>query len=193
MLRQSLLSLVVLVSGGSLARAEHIDELALRLQGISTKLVREFSHNYRGSPHQRHLVADGIAVARLARHVHSLAHHGAACHNREALLADVRQLDELYHHMEITLVEVRARSIRPGCDQRIDRLMSAFHDTLEHIESDLSGLDVLGGDDSDVDVYGERGGRDGYGDRGFEPRTVPADPRPAPGRPSIGFRFRFGS
>ena len=58
----------------------HIDQLAVKIQRTTKRLISEVRH-YRDTPAYGHLLADSREIYRLATHIHDLSHfHGRLAH-----------------------------------------------------------------------------------------------------------------
>ena len=72
----------------------HIDDLANHIARQTRLLQHEISAHYRHTPEYSHLVHDTNDLARLADHMHEVAHHhGSLAH----LESDLRRLDSSFH------------------------------------------------------------------------------------------------
>ncbi len=74
-----------------------VDSLAQRLEGQARELLREFRTHFGRSPRFRYLERDILEMARLADHVHDVAHRGGSLAH---LRSDVNTLDRLFHRVE---------------------------------------------------------------------------------------------
>jgi hypothetical protein len=127
----------------------HIDSLAVRLQSYALLLDREFTAHYSHTHEYRHLKSDSVKMARLAEHIHEVAHHhGSISH----LQSDLRQLDRLFHHVE-ELVEEIEHDVAfgdihgdfhgghiHGETTHVRRILRAMENTLHHLQSDVDEL-----------------------------------------------------
>jgi len=148
-IRKSLAAFTMLASvtalGASNASADeyrHIDELALDIQAKAALLTNETVH-YRHTSQYRHLVADAVALRRLAGHVHEIAHRrGSLAH----LQADLRDLDATFHHVEglVTAIERHAYRGRGGHvhgdTRHVRELLIAMEDCIHHMQDDVAAL-----------------------------------------------------
>jgi hypothetical protein len=129
----------------------HIDQLALQLEKYATRLDREFALHYRHTSQYAHLRSDSREMARLARHVHEVAHnYGSLSH----LESDLRSLDRRFHHLEDLVNDIEfhaAHDYHGGFDyhggghihgetSHVRSLLNAMEDTLHHLQSDLREL-----------------------------------------------------
>jgi hypothetical protein len=130
----------------------HIDGLAVRLQKDARLLDREFADHYRHTAQYRHLRSDAAELARLAGHIHEVAHEqGPLSH----LQSDLRQIDRLFHHLEDLVREVEHGAEFDdnhggfhrwggghihGNSNHVHRLMNSIEDAIHHLESDLAEL-----------------------------------------------------
>ena len=143
------------------ASFEHIDELAGELQGLSTKLGREFRDHYRHTPQYKHLAAHAKDLRRLSGHIHGIAHEeGDLGHIHD----DLHELEDVFHEVEELVAEIEhaaehgeghthgnTRAVR-----RFLRVMdSAIHHMLEDVEEMTSGGH---GGEHDHDHGGHSGG-----------------------------------
>ncbi len=117
------------------APARHIDDVAFRLARQADEVLREVNTHFRRAPQYRHLASDVREMARLARHIHEVAHRGGSLRH---LRSDVRDLDRLHHHAE-DLVGEMARF--GGIDRRalrhITGEMRQMHGLIVHLQRDL--------------------------------------------------------
>jgi hypothetical protein len=129
----------------------HIDGLALRQEKDARLLDREFANHYRHTSDYRHLRSDSTEMARLAEHIHDVAHEqGSLSH----LQSDLRQIDRLFHHLEELVHEIEHRADYDdhhgghygwgghihGDTNHVHRLMNAIEDTIHHLQSDVAEL-----------------------------------------------------
>jgi hypothetical protein len=161
------LLLVAATFGTTSARADefdHIDDLAVRLQGQARALYGELREHYSHAAHGDHLISDAAAMYRTAAHIHEIAHHaGNVFHLRN----DLASLDRNFHHLE-GLLDDSERHARfdpwhgghaHGPTGHVKRLMAEMEDTLHHLRSDVNRLA------QPAPVYG--GGYGGYGTGGY--------------------------
>jgi hypothetical protein len=120
----------------------HLDELALRMQQQSRTLAREFAEHYRHSPVYSHLRSDANSLARLATHVHDLAHrHGSISH----LKRDLDRIDSRFHHLESVVAQLESlANIGIGHTHGdVSHVWSALHgleSTIHHMRDDVTAL-----------------------------------------------------
>jgi|GEM_PF-2060373 hypothetical protein len=91
------------------ARADHnetIDELAVSLMRQTAAATREVRFGFRRSPQFKHLYQDVYDMYCAAKHVHDVSHNSP---NRQHLLNDVQELDELIHHTQELIEEMSGR------------------------------------------------------------------------------------
>ena len=131
------------VSGADSAKAstyDHLDQLALQLQGQSRRLISEFRLHYRHTREYRHLISDGYEMYRLAAHIHRVAHQHGGVHH---LQSDLKQLDQLHHHIH-DLVD--HREVHPhgghvhGNTGHVHAMLEEMEDTLHHMLDDVKQL-----------------------------------------------------
>jgi hypothetical protein len=133
---------------------EHIDTLAVQLERYAARLDREFALHYRHTSQYAHLRSDSREMARLARHVHDVAHnHGSLAH----LQSDLRNLDQLFHHVEDLVDDIEFHAAHNahgyhggfgyhggghihGETRHVARLLHAMEDVLHHLQSDINEL-----------------------------------------------------
>jgi hypothetical protein len=133
------------VSTGSTASAtsyRHIDELALELQRLSSKLRNEFKLHYRHAAHYGHLRNDATEMYQLAAHVHELAHHRRSLAHIDH---DLNRLDALFHHLEELVAHIEhdahvGHGHVDGHTGHVEALMTAVENTLHHLHSDVQHL-----------------------------------------------------
>ena len=91
------------------ARADHnetIDELAVSLMRQTAAATREVRFGFRRSPQFKQLYQDVYDMYCSAKHVHDVSHNAP---NRQHLLNDVQELDELIHHTQELIEEMSGR------------------------------------------------------------------------------------
>ncbi|HEX5104818.1 MAG TPA: hypothetical protein VFV87_13450 [Pirellulaceae bacterium] len=97
----------ILVSAG-VARADHgfstVEDLAFHVQDHSRDLYYEVRNHLGQTSAGRHLMSDVVEVNRAAARIRSYAHAG---YNLEVICRDARKLDELIHHMEEIVDDLR--------------------------------------------------------------------------------------
>ena len=121
----------------------HIDELAVKIQRQSVKLIHEFRSHYSRTPEFRHLIIDARQLHRLAQHVHELAHHrGSILH----LQSDLRELDRSFHHLEEIVERIernachyRAGHIR-GRTKHVRKIMNRMANNIHHLQEDVDEM-----------------------------------------------------
>lgn len=119
----------------------HIDQLALKIQRNSKRLLRETKH-YRHSSGYRHLVADTQSLYRLAGHIHEVAHFEG---NFNHLQRDVRQLDREFHHLESVFERIEHDAIYDighihGNTAHVKRLLNSIEDSIHHLAEDVATI-----------------------------------------------------
>ncbi len=138
------MALLVLTSFASTASADtyhHIDDLAKRIERNCKRVVIESRH-YRHTPEYGHLVSDARDMARLADHVHDLAHHhGSLIH----LQSDVAALDRQFHHLESVFERIEHNAAFGhghihGNTSHVRRLLQSIEKDIHHLQSDLRSL-----------------------------------------------------
>jgi hypothetical protein len=137
--------LMIIAGAGASARAdefEHIDSLALSLQRQTRELYNEFGEHYRHASHSIHLRNDAAKMFRLARHIHDVAHVGGSLNH---IAADLRQLDQLFHHLEDLVEHIEHDAFHGdghvhGDTGHVQALMSEIEDTIHHLRADVNEL-----------------------------------------------------
>jgi hypothetical protein len=142
----------------SAARADHdyfdfdsIDELASHVQGHSRSLAAEVRRQLPSDPSYAHVVADVNALYRQSARIHTLIHAGV---NPADLCRDVRQLDQLVHHLQETLSDVHEGHshfdpwyhtyVWHGPDMRnIRRLVGMIEDDTHELMDEVHTLESL--------------------------------------------------
>ena len=120
----------------------HIDQLAVSVERQARQLQCAVSSHYRHTPEYGHLIADTRQLARVAEHMHEVAHdHGSLSH----LQADLRQVDAAFHHLERTLEHIDEDSFRGhgyihGSTSHVRRIMQSLEQTIHHLEDDVRSL-----------------------------------------------------
>jgi len=135
---------------------EHIDGLAVELKAQAEAFRGEVRQHYRHTPQYRHLYQDATEMARLADHLHEVAHHGG---NIRHLRSDVASLDRTFHHVEELVDQMshsdhgydhgslsfgrghrRSVGFRSGSSSGVSHLkrqLRAMENTLHHMQDDL--------------------------------------------------------
>jgi hypothetical protein len=88
------------------ARADHdetIEELSARLMRQTAAATHEVRFGFRRSPQFKHLYQDVYDMYIAAKHAHDVSHNPG---NRQHLLRDVQELDELIHHAQELIDEM---------------------------------------------------------------------------------------
>jgi len=158
---------------------EHIDELAGELQGLSSKLAREFRDHYRHSPGYRHLAADAREMRKLAGHIHEIAHYEGDLHH---IHDDLHELEELFHHVDGLVDEIEHEAEHGhghvhGDTRHVRRILRDMDGALHHMLEDVEEMNhgSHGGgheDDHGHDDHGHAGGGVGFSIGGGSSRTV---------------------
>ena len=121
---------------------EHIDELAGELQGLSTKLGREFRDHYRHAPQYKHLAAHAKDLRRLAGHIHGVAHEdGDLAHIHD----DLHELEGVFHEVEELVGEIEhaaehGEGHTHGDTRAVRRLLGKMDDAIHHMLEDLEEM-----------------------------------------------------
>ena len=137
----SLLTMLVVSSLTTQANADvyrHIDQLALKIQRSSKRLINETRH-YRHTPQYGHLVADTNAIYRLAKHIHDVTHFEG---NLNHLQRDLDELDRQFHHLERVFDQVEHDAAFGighvhGNTAHVKRLLNTIEDAIHHISIDV--------------------------------------------------------
>ncbi len=119
----------------------HLDRLAIRLTKNSEALFREFRVHYRHTSEYRHLISDAKALRSRALHIHEVAHHRGSLYH---LASDVREMDQLFHHLEEVVERVDHRSSHDyhsghvhGNSRHVSSLMRTIGCDLHHLGEDV--------------------------------------------------------
>ncbi|MCA9246523.1 MAG: hypothetical protein KDA42_05390 [Planctomycetales bacterium] len=130
-------------SNAQAASYEHIDRLALQLAGQMNELTEEFSTHYRHTSLYGHLINDARDAARLADHIHELAHYrGNISHMRD----DLNRLDREFHHLEEVLGQLNRQvhygygGHAHGDTQHVFYLMHEVEENLHHLRDDIEEM-----------------------------------------------------
>ncbi len=120
----------------------HLDRLAVEMQEQSNELVVEFKEHYSHSPLYSHLRRDALELARLAEHVHEVAHHHGSLYH---LKNDLRNIDSRFHHLEnvVARLEYFARHGIGHVHGDLRHIRTAMHnmeETIHHMQDDLKAL-----------------------------------------------------
>ncbi len=138
----ALTTLGILASQVKATSYRHLDELALRMQRQSRALASEFSKHYRHSPVYKHLRSDANSLARLATHIHDLAHrHGSLSH----LKRDLSRIDSRFHHLESVVAQLESLANRGighthGDVSHVWFAMHSLESTIHHMRDDVQAL-----------------------------------------------------
>lgn len=138
------LTLLATTSLSSSALADtyhHIDELALAISQQTKELVYE-TNRYRHSPEFPHLLSDTRELARLADHMHEVAHLQGSI---EHLEADLATLDATFHHFESVFARVEQGASWGyghvhGSSWNVRRLLSGIENNIHHLQEDVRTL-----------------------------------------------------
>lgn len=109
--------LTVLPGSAFAGHVRDVDELANELQRDMAQICREVRVHFRHTAEYRHLYKDAYDMYSRAVHIHDVAHHM----DRRALgeiEQDVAALDDLYHHVEELVSQLKRRSGGHGHDIR---------------------------------------------------------------------------
>ena len=120
----------------------HIDQLAVKIQRTTKRLISEVRH-YRDTPAYGDLLADSREIYRLATHIHDLSHfHGRLAH----MESDLRELDRKFHHLESVFDRVEHDAefygdgrIR-GNTAHVKRLLNSIADSIHQMRSDIADI-----------------------------------------------------
>lgn len=171
------------ISGAAFADTyRHIDELAVTVERQARMLEREVSV-YRHTAEYGYLLSDTRRLARLAEHMHEVAHErGCLTH----LESDLRQLDSAFHHLERTLEHIEEDSFRGHCrvhgsTVHVRRLMHSLELNIHYLQDDVRALNRIRQRDEQLN----RGRPLGY----IDPRYY----QPWPGYRSRGITIGGGS
>ena len=128
--------------GSSPANADefrHLDQLAVKIQRTSKRLIGEMKH-YRHTSEYGHLIADSQEIYRLATHIHDVTHfEGRLTH----LESDLRELDRKFHHLESVFERVEhdarfgAGGHVHGNTAHVKRLIDSIEDSIHHMRADI--------------------------------------------------------
>ncbi|NNE00103.1 MAG: hypothetical protein HKN47_22515 [Pirellulaceae bacterium] len=135
------LVLAALTTSASASTYNHIDQLAVTVARQARTVVSETRH-YRHTPEYRHLRSDAIEIARLADHMHEVAHHhGSLAH----LESDLAQLDAKFHHLESVFDRIERNAAVGhghihGNTAHVRRLLCSMEDNLHHLQDDVRAL-----------------------------------------------------
>jgi hypothetical protein len=118
-----------------------IDRLALSIERQTKSLTRE-AVRYRHIPYYGHLIADTREIARLADHLHEVAHHhGSLAH----LESDLAELDSHFHHIEMVYEQIEELAARGhghvhGSTCPVKRLLISIGNDIHRLQSLLQSL-----------------------------------------------------
>lgn len=129
-------------SQGNAASYEHLDQLAVRLQGQSRELINEIRIHYRHTAEYGRLISDTYEMYRVASRVHALAHTRQSLHQIEC---DLQRLDRLHDHIQDRISQC---AVRPhgghrhgghvhGRTGHVHRLLRCMEETLQHMFADV--------------------------------------------------------
>lgn len=191
----------------------HIDSLAVQIQNKTKLLVKETVH-YRHTGNYYHMVEDTREMARLARHIHKVAHNEGSIYHLEA---DLNDLDRIFHHIEglFDLTELDAAhggGHVHGNTKHVKKLLKRIERCIHHMRDDVAAIRARINAHDDwhrprtviiepvrpvVPVYGHgrrHGAGYGYGSRGI--RVYGGSGQGSPGGVAfsnglVGFHFGF--
>ena len=159
--RTLLLSTIALFTASTASAVDyrHIDRLALEVADQMNQLTREFSEHYVHTAQYQHLISDARDAARLADHIHELAHHRGCLYE---IRSDLSRLDREFHHIEEVLAELnylvrigQGGHIH-GDTRHVFYLMHELEENLHHLREDVGSnrrYSNHGGHDSHTQVY----------------------------------------
>ncbi|GAA5504672.1 hypothetical protein [Novipirellula caenicola] len=135
------LCLTAFCSTASADTYDHIDQLALKIAVQSNQIVRETSH-YRHTPEYVHLLSDARDMARLADHIHELAHHHSSVSHLDR---DLAMLDSKFHHLESLFDAIEHRAAYGhghihGHTSHVRMLLNAIENNIHHLQADIRTL-----------------------------------------------------
>ncbi len=119
----------------------HIDSLAVQIQNKTKLLVKETVH-YKYTANYFHMLEDTREMARLARHIHEVAHNEGNIFHLEA---DLNDLDRAFHHVErlFDTTEIGAAygaGHVQGNTKHVKRLLDKIEDCIHHMRDDIAAI-----------------------------------------------------
>ncbi len=133
--------LTITANNANAAPGDHIDRLALKLQGQARGLMTEIRLHFRHTSQYGHLISDSARIYGKAAHIHRVAHiSGSPTHLRR----DLAELDRLFHHLEGLVANVQVHASHGhgghlhGRTGHVNRLIAEMENTLHHMRRDMA-------------------------------------------------------
>ena len=104
------ISLGMLSGNASAGHRETIHDLAYTLKRQTTRAAREVRYGFRHTPQYRHLYKDVYEMYREADHLYRISHHAVS---NAHVLEDIEELDELMHHTQELVAEIKKHTGSP--------------------------------------------------------------------------------
>lgn len=120
----------------------HIDQLAVKIQRTTKRLISEVRH-YRDTPAYGHLLSDSREIHRLATHIHDVSHYEGRLTHMES---DLRQLDRRFAHLQSVFDRVERDAEFCGGGHihgntaHVKRLLNTIEDSIHHMRSDIADI-----------------------------------------------------
>lgn len=150
---------------------QHVESMARKVMRKSRALANT-AHHYRHTAEYLHLIEDTQQMVATAEHiVHWADMRGELNH----LVADINELDRLYHHTERVFNRIEAAAARGhghvhGNTAYVRRLLDDIEDCIHHLQEDAQILRAS--------VYGRHGGcRVPYDRPVYDPPIITPAPR----------------
>jgi hypothetical protein len=120
----------VLVRSGSFS---HVDDLAIRLEQLTSELCLDMHYNYRHNPGFKETYREVYQLYELAKYIHAEEHHG----HHEEIARKLTGMDDLFHHVQEDIRGWHRHHHRQigslGIISKTDRIESTIH----HLMNDV--------------------------------------------------------
>jgi len=122
---------------------QHLDQLALRMQGEARTLYSEVRLHYSHTSAYPHLRSDVIQLYRAAAHVHEVAHHRGSLHH---LRSDLAKMDRLLHHVQRLVDSIDFHTSHGhgghthGAAYHVRQVLNRMESLLHHMRRDVASL-----------------------------------------------------
>lgn len=130
------------ISQASADEFRHIDQLAVKIQRTTKRLIGEVKH-YRDTAAYCHLMLGSQEIHRLATHIHDMTYfEGRLAH----LESDLRELDRKFHHLESVFDRVEhdahfgGGGYIHGNTAHVKRLLNSIEESLHNMRSDVADI-----------------------------------------------------
>ena len=128
------------LQSASAGHDEGLIHLSHELEELAGSLHEEFGAHYSHTSAYRHLLADASSIAGRADHIHRLAHDPRAYLIH--IEADLRQLDELAHHLHelVDVTDAGHYGHVHGDSRHVHTLMASLTGVIHSMESEVQAM-----------------------------------------------------